>query len=180
MAMTIELEGIDSNSKEAEIYDYPILLGRGRVIGPNSDDRRSIVNVAERHGIDAKKFKVLFRDYKPEVLIQYKGCSVTEIERLPPRERANVMLGTVNEFVFNKNDIIWLREFSRRLTKEIVEKDDLRSITKKADTVKGGGNLHDVLTDYEYDVAEAESSLGVVLAICEKALELGVNLKVVT
>jgi hypothetical protein len=178
MAMIIELEAFDKNSKEAEIYDYPILIGSRQVVGPNSDDRRSIANVAERHGIDAKKFKVLFREYKPEVLAQYKDYSVKEIECLPPKERVKVMLGTVNEFVFNKQDIKWLRDFSKKLINEIAEKDDILGIIKKADAVKQGGNLHDVLTDDEYDTAEAESSLGGVLAICEKALDLGVNLRV--
>jgi hypothetical protein len=178
MAMDIMLEGIDVNSKEAEIYSDGFFVGQGHIFGPNSGTRKSIVNIAEKHKIDAKEFKVLFRDYKKEVLTRYKNYSVKEIENLPPVDRSKIKLGIECEFVLDTEDVIWLKDFSDKLIKSVETKDKYQQIVEKARKIKPFGNLHDALNDYEYDCYDALPSLRVLSAICEKALELGVNLKV--
>jgi hypothetical protein len=177
MATTLYLQGVDRESKDAELYSNDILVGHGSISGPKGYMARYIAEIAEQHGIDAKRFMVIFRVYKMEVLTLYKNSTVMELEKLPREERSKIHLGTETEYEIKKKDIEWLREFSKELIEKIERGDNYEKIKKKAYSHKPNESIRDVLSDYEYKCFEVWGYLKPLLAICEKALELGVDIK---
>jgi hypothetical protein len=169
------LELIDDNGKRVEVQIYP--CGPfGWACGHWSAQYRYIAEIAEKHKMDAKKFLVIFGYYKPVALTDYKDLTVKEIDNTRDL-RVKIFSGSSEDVIINKPDIEWLIDFSKRLMKEMEEKDNIKEIFRKAETVKGGGNLHDVLNDYEYKCDDAYPCLQGFIDIGKKALELGAKIR---
>jgi hypothetical protein len=177
MSTMLSLKGIDRTSKEAEIYSDNIWVGCGYIRGLDGGDFVNISAVAGEFKVDMKKLSVIFKYYKEDILSLYKNLSFEELEHLPREQWSKIRLGTVKQFDLNKYDIIWLRDFSKQLIKAIDENEDIPGIWKKISSQKHVGNVHDVLNEYEYKCYNAYGILKPLLALCEKALELNVDIE---
>jgi hypothetical protein len=177
MSTGLFLQGTDKKIKETEICVEGYIVGHGHVVGPKHQDRRHIAEIAEKHGMASKEFLVIFREYKKEVLSDYKNCTLEELDKLPRTEK-NVIRRSEVEFTLQQKEIKWLCDFTKKLIEEMEKKDNIDEINKKVLNLGPNGNLHDILTEYEYKCHNTWGYINLINSICEKALELGVNIEV--
>ncbi len=166
MATSVKLYGIDRKRKECEI-DISGTKFEGWVYGPNTADREAISELAGRFGLDGRRFLMLFRQYPDDY---WRGLTSEEKSKLTRESSV---------FIWELDEVRWMRDFSREMIGKIEANADMKAIWEKRKNVPGGGNIHDYLNDFEYKCYDAWGSLHNVLAVCEKALELGVKIQVI-
>lgn len=158
------LYGIDSESEDAYVeLDSGVKI---RSVRANAGKIYEISETLNKLGLDTNEFLRIFRVYDDEY---FRSLSSEEQTKL---------LREASEFIIDTEDIKRLRDFCKEAIKRIEESVNLEEVRKEMDKVPYGESLYDYIDKFKIDCYDARGALKVMLAMCEKALELGVKILV--
>ncbi len=162
MGRYIHLCGIDKESEDAYID-----ISGVKIRSVSVSHVYEIAQTLKKLGLETDEFLRIFRVYEDEYF-----------KRLSPEEQTE-LLRNASEFILEPDDIKKIRDFCRKAIAKIEEAVDTEDIWKRMKQVPPGGNVYDYIDRFEVDCFDARGTLKPMLAMCEKALELGVKLQVV-
>ncbi|KCZ70840.1 hypothetical protein ANME2D_02865 [Candidatus Methanoperedens nitroreducens] len=162
MSKDLWLYGVDPENAYVDLNGSRIYS-----VSVKSSNIYEISETLKKLGLETEKFLRIFRVYEFDYL-----------RSLSPEERSK-LISEASEFILEQDEIKKIRDFCRKAIAKIEEAVDTEDIWKRMKQVPPGGNFYDYIDRFEMDCFDARGTLKPMLAMCEKALELGVKLQVV-
>lgn len=147
--------------------DSYIDLDGSRIYSVSVKHVAEIADTLRKLGLETDDFLRIFRVYENDY---FKKLSSEEQTKL---------LRESSEFILELDEIKKLRDFCRKAIVKIEEAVNTEDIWKRMKQVPYGGNVYDYIDRFEVDCFDSRGTLKPMLAMCEKALKLGVKLQVV-
>lgn len=162
MGKYIHLCGIDSETAYIDLNGSRIYS-----VSVKSSKIYEIAETLKKLGLETDEFLRIFRVYGGDYL-----------EKLSSDEKST-LIHEASEFILELDEITKIMDFCRKAIAKIEEAADTEDIWKRMKQIPSGGNVYDYIDKFEVDCFDARGTLKPMLAMCEKALELGVKLEVV-
>lgn len=125
-----------------------------------------IAQTLKKLGLETDEFLRIFRVYEDEYFKTLNS------------EEKTAFLRKASEFILESEEIKEIRDFSKKAIPKIEKAVNIGEIHKKMEKVPHLEIVYKYIDKFEVDCYDARAHLMSLLAFCEKALELGVKLRV--
>ncbi len=125
-----------------------------------------IAQTLKKLGLETNEFLKIFKVYEDEYFKTLSSEEQTELLR------------KASEFILEPEEIKKIRDFSKKAITRIEKAVNIEEVHKKMEKVPHLESVYKYIDKSEVDYYDARAHLMSLLAICEKALGLGVKLRV--
>lgn len=151
------------------IIDNGTVQYEGWISWGTSSTTITVAETLEKLGMDPTEFLKLFRLY---------WLRNDVFKKLSDEERKRRIREGEEEFIWELKDIKKMKEICEQAIRKIEDNINLEEISEKIKKIPHFGKIQDYIEEFEYKCRDSWGSLKPLLAICNRALELKVRLRV--